>query len=59
MAPSRHFDGIVERTKYGLSYNKTKEMQLISQIYFFGIELYVFRTRSLSIIRGLALCTQQ
>jgi hypothetical protein len=40
------------------SYNKTNEMhQFLSFV--FGIELYMFRTVSLSIIRGLALYTQQ
>jgi hypothetical protein len=40
------------------SYNKTNEMHLISQFYF-EIELYMFRTGFLSIIRSLALYTQQ
>jgi len=40
------------------SYNKSQRDALISQIYF-GIELYMFRTASLPIIRILALNTQQ
>jgi hypothetical protein len=39
-----------------LSYNKTKELDYLI---FFGTELYMFRTVSLSIIRSLALHTQQ
>ena len=40
------------------SYNKNQRDALISQIYF-GIELYMFRTGLLSIIRSLVLYTQQ
>jgi len=40
------------------SYNKNQRDALISQIYF-GIELYMFRTGLLSIIRSLVLNTQQ
>jgi hypothetical protein len=37
-------------------YNKTNEVHYFSQIYF-GIELYMFRTGLLSIIRSLVLYT--
>jgi len=40
------------------SYNKNQRDVLISQIYF-GIELYMFRTGLLSIIRNLVLYAQQ
>ena len=40
------------------SYNKTNEMHKFLK-FIFGIELYMFRTVSLSIIRRLALYTQQ
>jgi hypothetical protein len=40
------------------SYNKNQRYALISHIYF-GTELYMFRTGSLSIIRSLVLYTQQ
>jgi hypothetical protein len=40
------------------SYNKSQLDALISQIYF-GIELYMFRTGLLPIIRSLVLYTQQ
>jgi hypothetical protein len=40
------------------SYNKTNEMHYFSQIYF-GIELYMFWTGVLSIIRSLILYTRQ
>jgi len=40
------------------SYNKNQRDALISQIYF-GIELYIFRTGLLSIIRNLVLYTKQ
>jgi len=40
------------------SYNKTNEMHYFLK-FMFGIELYMFRTVSLSIIRSLALYTQQ
>ena len=40
------------------SYNKNQLDALISQIYF-GLKLYMFRTVPLSIIRSLALNTQQ
>jgi len=40
------------------SYNKTKEMHQFLE-FIFGIELYMFRTVSLSIVRSLALYTQQ
>jgi len=40
------------------SYNKTNEMHKFLK-FIFGIELYMFRTVSLSIIRSLALYTQQ
>jgi len=40
------------------SYNKNQRDALISQICF-GIELYMFRTGLLSIIRSLVLYTQQ
>jgi hypothetical protein len=39
------------------SYNKTNEMQQFLK-FIFGIELYMFRKVSLSIIRSLALYTQ-
>jgi len=40
------------------SYNKTNEKHKFIK-FIFGIELYMFRTVSLSIVRSLALCTQQ
>jgi len=40
------------------SYNKTNEMHKFLK-FILGIELYMFRTVSLSIIRSLALYTQQ
>ena len=40
------------------SYNKTKQMHYFLK-FVFGIEFYMFRTVSLSIIRSLALYTQQ
>ena len=40
------------------SYNKTNKMHQFLK-FIFGIELYMFWTVSLSIIRGLALYTQQ
>ena len=40
------------------SYNKTNEKQQFLK-FIFGIGLYMFRTVSLSIIRSLALYTQQ
>jgi len=40
------------------SYNKNQQEALISLIYF-GIELYMFQTGLLSIIRSLVLYTQQ
>jgi len=40
------------------SYNKTKEMHKFLK-FIFGIELYMFRTGFLSIIRRLVLYTQQ
>jgi len=40
------------------SYNNTNEMHQFLK-FIFGIELYMFRTVSLSIIRILALYTQQ
>jgi len=40
------------------SYNKTKEVYWFLK-FIFGIELNMFRTVSLSIIRSLALYTQQ
>jgi len=40
------------------SYNKTNEMHLLL-VFTFGIELYMFQTGLLSIIRSLALYTQQ
>jgi len=40
------------------SYNKTNEMHRFFK-FIFGIELYMFRTVSLSIISSLALYTQQ
>jgi hypothetical protein len=40
------------------SYNKTNEMRQFLK-FIFGIEFYMFRTVSLSIIRSLALYTQQ
>ena len=40
------------------SYNKTNEMHQFLK-FIFGMELYMFRTVSLSIIRSLALYTQQ
>ena len=40
------------------SYRKNQQDALISQIYF-GIELYMFRTVSLSITRSLVLYTEQ
>jgi hypothetical protein len=40
------------------SYNKTNEMHLILK-FIFGIEFYMFRTVSLTIIRSLVLYTQQ
>ena len=41
-----------------VTHNKNQREALISQIYF-GIELYIFRTGLLSIIRSLVLYTQQ
>jgi len=43
---------------YSSSYNKTNEMHHLLKSTF-GTELYMFRTVSLSIIRSLALYTQQ
>jgi len=40
------------------SYNKTNEMKQFLK-FVFGLELYMFRTGFLSIIRSLALYTQQ
>jgi hypothetical protein len=40
------------------SYNKTNELYKFLN-FIFGIELYMFRTVSLSIVRSLALYTQQ
>jgi len=40
------------------SYNKTNEMHSFLK-FIFGIELYMFQTVSLTIIRSLALYTQQ
>jgi len=40
------------------SYNKTNEIHWFLK-FIFGIELYMFRTVSLSIIKSLALYTQQ
>ena len=40
------------------SYNKTKEMHQFLK-FIFGIELYIFRTGFLSMIRSLVLYTQQ
>jgi len=40
------------------SYNKTNEMHQFLK-FIFGIELYMFRAVSVSIIRSLALHTQQ
>jgi len=40
------------------SYNKTNEMHKFLK-FIFGIELYMFQTGFLSIIRGLELYTQQ
>jgi len=40
------------------SYNKTNEMHWFLK-FIFGIELYMFRTGFLSIIRSLVLYTQQ
>jgi len=40
------------------SYNKTNEMHSFPK-FIFGIELYMFRTGLLSIIRSLVLYTQQ
>jgi len=40
------------------SYNKTNEMHYFLK-FIFGIEIYMFRTGFLSIIRSLALYTQQ
>jgi len=40
------------------SYNKSNEMHQFLK-FVFGIELYMFRTVSLSIMRSLALYTQQ
>jgi hypothetical protein len=40
------------------TYNKTKELHEFLK-FIFGIEFYTFRTVSLSIIRSLALYTQQ
>jgi hypothetical protein len=39
-------------------YNKTKQMHNISNSFYFGITLYMFRTVSPSIIRSLRLYTQ-
>ena len=41
-----------------LSYNKTKEMPYFLK-FIFGMELYMFRTAFVSIIRSLVLYTQQ
>jgi hypothetical protein len=40
------------------SYNKTKEMRKFFK-FIFGLELYMFRTGFLSIIRSLVLYTQK
>jgi len=47
-----------EQGKYLQPYNKTNEMhQFLTSV--FGIELYMFQTGFLSIIRSLVLYTQQ
>ena len=46
------------QTVCSYSYNKTKEMHQFLK-FIFGVGLYMFRTVSLSIIRSLALYTQQ
>ena len=40
-------------------YSKTNEMHNISNLFYFGTTLYMFRTVSPSIIRSLRLYTQQ
>jgi hypothetical protein len=49
----------IQRTVHrDIFYNKTNEMHSFLK-FIFGIEFYTFRTVSLSIIRSLALYTQQ
>jgi hypothetical protein len=52
----KHYDAKIAVVVH--SYNKNQRDALISQIYF-GIELCMFQTVSLYIIRSLALYTQQ
>jgi len=48
----------LRETKHIHSHNKTNEINKFLK-FIFGIELYMFRTVPLSIIRSLALYTQQ
>jgi len=50
----KKWKNICEKQPLFLSYNKTNKMHQILK-FIFGIELYMFRTVSLSIIRSLAL----